>query len=745
MFKLSRLLFFVMTLIMPVLSSSEAQAELKHQAKYVQIGIEDIQTNQQNYWVVTITNQPGWHTYWKNPGDAGLPIDLKFFNGTEQLSLTELEWPTPKRYIEQGNLWAYGYSDTNYFFFHISKEELNKLENQNITLKAKWLVCMDICLPEQTHIEFKIKNAQIVYENQPNTGQQQLLNSLQSLPTQTALPENIEIYLNQHNTENSLVLNAVIKNFDPARVDGKRNILTPFNATPFGFKHETLYFDQANKTLYLKTLVDWDGDLQEPVMNWPTKGLFEKPLKMKFLFNTGAFPQAVVIEKEFDQFSITGQKTLDDFYLQLGEWNLENEKQTLTTTSSDKSFIYYLLLAFLGGFILNFMPCVLPVISFKLFGLIVHRDEQPADVLKHNLFYSLGVVSSFLVLAIIIIIIKSTGAQVGWGFQLQSPLFVAIMIIGLFILSLNLFGLFEFVTPFGKKLGNAQLKKGIAGDFMSGVFATILSTPCSAPFLGAALTFAFTTSNLNVYIIFSMIGLGLSLPFLITGFFPKTISFLPRPGAWMELLKQLLGISLLLTTVWLYDVLLHLVDFSLLGIYFNTLIVLIFCAFYFPRKLKQHHVWKSIFRLAPIVMLLWIIKLGLLDTPVQSNTKTNNNKQDNSFVNSTWSAWSEERLSQERESKNWVFIDFTAKWCLTCKVNKKLVLETADFLNLAQKNNMTLLVADWTKRDDNITQWLAQYSIVGVPAYFVQKPNGEIVSLGEVVTVDKIRKILDSP
>jgi thiol:disulfide interchange protein DsbD len=144
-------------------------------------------------------------------------------------------------------------------------------------------------------------------------------------------------------------------------------------------------------------------------------------------------------------------------------------------------------------------------------------------------------------------------------------------------------------------------------------------------------------------------------------------------------------------------------------------------------------------------MLLWIIKLGLLDTPVQSNTKTNNNKQDNSFVNSTWSAWSEERLSQERESKNWVFIDFTAKWCLTCKVNKKLVLETADFLNLAQKNNMTLLVADWTKRDDNITQWLAQYSIVGVPAYFVQKPNGEIVSLGEVVTVDKIRKILDSP
>jgi thiol:disulfide interchange protein/DsbC/DsbD-like thiol-disulfide interchange protein len=715
-------------------------AEIKHQAKYVQIGIESFQSSQTNYWVVKMTNQTGWHTYWKNPGDAGLPIDLKFYDGKELVNLSELEWPTPKRYIEQGNLWAYGYSDTNYFFFAITNEDLVRLENQNITLKAKWLVCMDICLPEQTNIEFKVKNARVSYENMQTTSEQQLLSSLQKIPNSNVMPENLEVYLNQHSTDNSLVLNAVVKNFDPSQIDAKRNILTPFNSAPFGFKHESLYFDQANKTLYLKTLVDWDGDLQEPVMNWPTKGMFEKPLKMKFLLNTGAFPNAVVIEKEFDQFSITGQKTLDDFYQNLGEWSPAETKSSKNIDPNEQSFAYYLLLAFLGGFILNFMPCVLPVISFKLFGLIVHRDEKPADILNHNLFYSLGVISSFLVLAIVIILIKSTGAQVGWGFQLQSPLFVSIMILGLFILSLNLFGLFEFKTPFGKKIGNTQLKKGMSGDFMSGVFATILSTPCSAPFLGAALTFAFTTSNINIYIIFAMIGLGLSLPFLITGFFPRTISFLPKPGAWMELLKQLLGVSLLITTVWLYDVLVHLVDFSSLGIYFNTLIVLVFSAFYFPKKLKQNNFWKFVFRVAPILIFMWILKLGLLETTINKTSSDNN-----SFVNSTWSAWSEQRLEQERELKNWVFIDFTAKWCLTCKVNKKLVLETSDFLSLAQKNNMTLLVADWTKRDDNITQWLAQYSIVGVPAYFVQKPNGEIVSLGEVVTVDKIKKILNTP
>lgn len=335
----------------------------------------------------------------------------------------------------------------------------------------------------------------------------------------------------------------------------------------------------------------------------------------------------------------------------------------------------------------------------------------------------------------IIAAIKASGEEIGWGFQLQSPAFILIMMLIIFILSLNLFGLFEFVTPGGSKLGSAELKDGPWGDFFSGSLTTILSTPCSAPFLGTALTFAFTSSTENIFLTFFFIGLGLSFPFLLTALIPGSLGLLPRPGAWMEKLKYFLGLSLILTVIWLYDVFVSLVNFDLLSWRLNLLFVLWFFAFFFAQKISKNRIPQFLVFSLPLIMTV----LALKNLELRPSTSA----EKSSELGKEWKAWSVEKL--EKEKGQLVFMDFTAEWCLTCKVNKKLVLETEGFRKISKEYNMVLLRADWTKRDDNITQFLKKYNVVGVPAYFIQKRNGEIIHLGETISVSEVKKNLNSP
>jgi thiol:disulfide interchange protein DsbD len=351
--------------------------------------------------------------------------------------------------------------------------------------------------------------------------------------------------------------------------------------------------------------------------------------------------------------------------------------------------------------------------------------------MKHNFSYTGGVLATFMALAGVIVTLKSQGEEVGWGFQLQSPAFVLIMMMVLFIMSLNLFGLFEFKTPGGSKLGNTQLQEGFIGDFFSGVLTTILSTPCSAPFLGTALAFAFTVGNGTIFLMFTAIGLGLAFPFLMTALFPASLRLLPRPGLWMEKLKYFLGLSLLITVVWLYDVFVSLVNFEVISWRLNLLFAAWFFSFFFIKKISSSKFFAFTAFLLPI-SLTYIAVANL-------ELKTTENKV--GLENKMWQSWSEEKLSQEKGQ--WVFMDFTAEWCLTCKVNKKLVLETDSFQELSQEKKLTLLRADWTKRDDHITQFLKRYGAISVPAYFLQKPDGTILFLGETISLDKIEKNLN--
>jgi thiol:disulfide interchange protein DsbD len=441
-----------------------------------------------------------------------------------------------------------------------------------------------------------------------------------------------------------------------------------------------------------------------------------------------------VVEKKFDHFDLTAIAV--PTVLSTSDKNEVTTIPAVTAPQSSSSLIYYLALAFIGGLILNIMPCVLPVISLKLFGLVKYKNESRKRILRHNFFYTLGILFTFFLLAATVLIFKSFGSQVGWGFQLQSPHFIAAMIVILFIFALNMFGLFEFHTPGGTHLGNVQTKENFIGDFLGGVLATILSTPCSAPFLGTALTFAFTSNALTIFSIFMMIGFGLAFPFIVTGFFPNLVSFLPRPGQWMNTVKKILGFTLILTVLWLFDVYNALVDGSSHLLKLNIVLCFIFIGFFIKKKKHWYRRFSFLVAIAILVNLSTTTIVGSRD----DQTSLIRDKKAHGL---NWEVWSYEKMEEHKLNQQVVFLDFTAKWCFTCKVNEKLVLETDKFKLFVQENNLKLLIGDWTKRDEVIGSFLLKQGLVGVPAYFIQKKDGTLVSLGETITLQKIQENLN--
>lgn len=692
---------------------------------------------------ISFENAPHWHTYWKNPGDAGLPTKVEFKIDGNPIEVVEMEWPTPKRYIEEGDILAFGYQDRYHAFFQIPQSLLNQNQGKTLTGEATWLICKHVCIPGKRSFSATITNEKLNFKidgNKFEVSTDDLNNALATLPKVSSWPNEVDIILALDDKKEDLVLFANYSvNGELSHPPSDQNLLMPYPKEILGFKREAIKVDSSGN-FYVRHAVDWDGEYQEPEVNLPADGNFPEPLTIKFLFNDPKDGVSKVIEKTFTHFNLDSSSS-SEFFASLPDFNSESKKTSdgviVQNNQESMSIWSYLLLAFLGGLILNIMPCVLPVITLKLYGLIQHQGESRGRILRHNLFYTLGVLTTFALLGAAIVALKSAGETVGWGFQLQSPRFVAIMIVALFVFALNLFGLFEFSTPGGRSLGGVQIKDSMAGDFLGGVLATILSTPCSAPFLGTALTFAFTGGNAMVFLVFGFVGLGLAFPFLITGIFPKTVAFLPKPGMWMDHLKKFLGLTLLLTLIWLLDVFSALVDTSIPVLKLNTILALVFFAFFVRAHITKRRLASGLAFVLPILLLT-----NLLVSPLGADVNSSNGdliatKQQSGLP---WEPWSVTRMEQLRSAKTKTFIDFTAKWCFTCKVNEKLVLETQGFKDFVADENITLLLADWTKRDEIIGNWLQSQGLVGVPAYFVINEKGELIKLGETITLNEIKQ-----
>ena len=427
-----------------------------------------------------------------------------------------------------------------------------------------------------------------------------------------------------------------------------------------------------------------------------------------------------------------------------------HEFSTGTTSEQGTSFLTYIAFAFIGGFLLNFMPCVLPVISIKILSFLEQARDDPKEILRSGLIFSSGIVASFMALAILVIALKSFGQSIGWGFQFQHPGFLIAMSTIVLIMSLSLMGLFFITPPAQAQSGvdSIAMREGPLGTFGKGVCATLLSTPCTAPFLGTAIGFGFSQPAWVLLTIFFVVSIGMACPYVLLTAQPKWMRYLPKPGVWMEQFKEAMGFVLLATVIWLLSVLGQQAGQSgvinttafLLTVAFATWIIGRFITLSTPNT-KRYITWI-------IALAICLIGYQLFIPPVFEAANAPATNSDNKPVEENglkWLPYTEQSLKTNLQAGKTVFLDFTADWCLTCKVNEQTVITTKPVIDKFKALNVVTMKADWTKQNQEISALLQKFGRSGVPLYVIfpsNDPEHPIV-LPEVITQSLVLEKLD--
>jgi thiol:disulfide interchange protein DsbD len=621
---------------------------------------------------------PGWHIYWKNPGDSGLPpsVTWKLPSGW---TTGPLQFPFPEK-ILLPPLVSYGYEQETLLLTTFTIPDYEKIPSSfPIEADIEWLVCKETCLPGKAQLNLTLST-----QPKPNIDLQGLFDDVRKdLPI--VLP-NIPISANSEGSALQITV-------QPQTKVGSLN-----------FFPEGDFLDEFKPS---KTEVLSSGKLQ---LTLPLKEKAKLPSSIQGV---------LVAENPWDT---SGHRALA-ISVALKSPSFSTSRLPLT-----------LLFAFLGGLILNVMPCVFPILSLKALHLVQISSESRSAARREGIAFSFGVLLSLLALAGLLIILRASGQSLGWGFQLQSPPVVWLLLALLLALSLNLLGVFEFQSLLG---GLAAKKKsqGWAGAFASGLLAVAVASPCTAPFMGVALAAAFALPPHTTLLIFSFLAFGFALPVLLFSFFPALLSFLPKPGAWMNTFKKILSIPMLAAVLWLAWVAYRLSGTSailpaLLGAIALSLGLLLYgrSQHSFPPSSTLR--WGGL----ALVLLAAAIPATVLKT---ASTELVSHHPDRL-------PWSEEEVARQLAAGHTVFIDFTAAWCLTCQVNERLTLSHPDVQAAFRANNTAFLVADWTRRDPAITSALHKYGREGVPTYVIlhPSPNSTPQLLPEIITPSIVLKSL---
>lgn len=414
------------------------------------------------------------------------------------------------------------------------------------------------------------------------------------------------------------------------------------------------------------------------------------------------------------------------------------------------------LAAFAGGLILNLMPCVLPVLSLKIFD-IVQRAVSPqgrrgmrGGVLAHGLAFTAGTVATFWVLAGLLILLRWSGQGLGWGYQLQSPTFLVILCALFMFFALHLFGVFEVGYLF-TRLRRGHEKEGLGGSFLAGVTATVVATPCTGPFMGTAMAYAFTQNEVTAFAVFTALGLGMAFPYLVLSAFPGLARFLPKPGAWMEHLKQFMGFPLLATVVWLAWVFGRQTGIDAMAMLLVVLVAAGLAAWVLGKWMALHHpghirLTAALIALAIFAPVLTWVLYGVQGTPSaraevseDADAGTENGAGLTEVVSGpgdiTWRKFTPEAVEALRAQGRAVFIDFTADWCITCKVNERVALSKPEVATAFAEKGVVALKADWTNSDEMVTKALEGYGRNSIPLYVYYPAGGaEYKLLPQVLT-----------
>jgi thiol:disulfide interchange protein len=402
------------------------------------------------------------------------------------------------------------------------------------------------------------------------------------------------------------------------------------------------------------------------------------------------------------------------------------------TGESSVSVVLALAFAFLGGLILNLMPCVLPVLSLKIMGMVQQAGESPRERFRHGLMFALGVVVSFWILSGVLLLLRAGGEQLGWGFQLQSPSFVVVLAVFLFMFGLNMFGVFEIgtsLTAVGQGVGR---KSAYAGSFTSGVLATTVATPCTAPFMGSALGFALGQPAYVAMLIFTFLGLGMAAPYLLLTTSPKLLKMIPKPGAWMETMKHVMAFLLMATVLWLLWVLGLQTGADGVLILLASLLLVAVAGWVLGRwgNIAKETTTRRVAQAIALVCIVGALTFSL--TSIHAQKPIIGNAQTQGTIK--WMEYSPELVQRLRMEGKPVFIDFTAAWCLSCQVNDRVAFGSDEVQNAFREKGIAALKADWTNRDPVIAAGLAAFGRNSVPLYVFYPPGKEAVLLPEILT-----------
>ena len=623
-----------------------------------------------------------WHTYWKSTGDTGLPTRIQW-SLPQGWHASEILWPTPDVF-KIGDLVNYGYGDEVLLPVRISVPASAEVGSvQDIKAEVSWLMCADQCVPGKASLTLAV---QVADKDGGATKTSTLFEA-----SHTAMPSPL--------SDASGV-------FDPKT----HAVRVTFKSTE-PFHHFYVFAEGDDSVVY------------------------------------GA-PQSV--SRSADKISVTLQGTDElkagsqfsgvfaaDGGPRKGGWAgsfsvpLESGTVAAPTVSDDTlqtglSSWLAVAMAFIGGLILNVMPCVFPVLSLKILSLV--QDRQHINLPLHSVVFTLGVLLTMLVLAGVLIAVKSAGISVGWGFQLQSPIFVASLAVIFAAISVNLLGWFEFSCV---RVSGGSYSNSLLNCFATGVLAVVAASPCTAPFMGAALGYALTASIRESIFVFLALGLGMSLPWLVLSLFPVLTAWMPKPGAWMNVFRKLMAIPMLLTMIWLLWVLSLQVSFTALVLYIAAVISLCVCLFLYGKL-------QFSLLTAKLPIVLSAACAVLLFAAASSSLF----RQPDAAVQAA-DAWSPQAVENALKAGKPVFVDFTASWCVTCQANKIAVLDREDIREAFKQHGVVFLVADWTNQNPDITQALESFGRSGVPLYILYSPDGKTTVLPELLTKNIVIGALD--